>query len=221
MEKDKTKLTKNLAFPETDVTLVVEGQKIFANKAVLSEHSPVFDTMFKSLFKESTAKEILLEGKKADDVVEFLSCFYPKMKHPVKAENVLQVLPIAHEYHSSLVTDCEDFMIAMCKPDKGLTVNVLLDYILVGEKYDLARFLEAAVEFCARIDFDLLNGKMFNSSVLYSSGFRVDEDKDIYSKFSNIGLNTQYAISKKRLQRMEMNRRKSGTLGDDYTIALS
>lgn len=137
------------------------------------------------------------------------------------AENVLQVLPIAHEYHSSLVTDCEDFMIAMCKPDKGLTVNVLLDYILVGEKYDLARFLEAAVEFCARIDFDLLNGKMFNSSVLYSSGFRVDEDKDIYSKFSNIGLNTQYAISKKRLQRMEMNRRKSGTLGDDYTIALS
>lgn len=84
MENENTKLTKNLAFPETDVTLVVEGQKIHVNKAVLSEHSPVFDTMFKSQFKESTAKEILLEGKKAEDVVEFLSCFYPKMKHPVK-----------------------------------------------------------------------------------------------------------------------------------------
>lgn len=84
MENENTKLTKNLAFPETDVTLVVEGQKIHVNKAVLSDHSPVFDTMFKSQFKESTAKEIILEDKKAEDVVEFLSCFYPKMKHPIK-----------------------------------------------------------------------------------------------------------------------------------------
>lgn len=83
MEKEKAKLTENLAFPETDLTLVVEGQKIHVNKSVLSEHSPVFDTMFKSQFKESTAKEIQLEDKKAEDVVEFLSCFYPKMKHPV------------------------------------------------------------------------------------------------------------------------------------------
>lgn len=49
MEKKKTKLTENLAFPETDVTLVVEGQKIHVNKSVLSAHSPVFDTMFKIL----------------------------------------------------------------------------------------------------------------------------------------------------------------------------
>lgn len=220
MENENTKLTKNLAFPETDVTLVVEGQKIHVNKAVLSEHSPVFDTMFKSQFKESTAKEIILEDKKAEDVVEFLSCFYPKMKHPIKAENVLQVLPIAHEYQSSLVTDCEDFMIAMCKPGKGLTVNILLDYILVGEKYDLARFLEVAVEFCARIDFDLLNGKLF-LQVPFSFDFEVKNDKDISSKFSKIGLKTQYAISKKRLQRMEMYRRNPETLGKDYTIALS
>lgn len=61
----------------------MEDQKIHVNKAVLSQHSPVFDTMFKSQFKESTAKEIPLEDKKAEDVVEFLSCFYPKMKHPV------------------------------------------------------------------------------------------------------------------------------------------
>lgn len=221
MENENTKLTKNLAFPETDVTLVVEGQKIHVNKAVLSEHSPVFDTMFKSQFKESTAKEILLEGKKAEDVVEFLSCFYPKMKHPVKAENVLQVLPIAHEYQSSLVTDCEDLMIAMCEPRKGLTVNILLDYILVGEKYGLTRFIEAAMEFCACIDFDLLNGKTFSRSVPWTPTFKEKEDKDISSKFSKIGLKTQYAISKKRLQRMEMDRRNSGTLGDDYTIALS
>lgn len=76
--------TDDRAFPETDVILVVEDRNIHVNKAVLSQHSPVFDTMFKSQFKESTAKEIPLEDKKAEDVVEFLSCFYPKMKHPVK-----------------------------------------------------------------------------------------------------------------------------------------
>lgn len=73
----------DVGFPGTDLTLVVEGQKIQVNKAVLSEHSPVFNTMFNSNFKESTSKEIELEDKKAADVVEFLKCFYPNMKHPV------------------------------------------------------------------------------------------------------------------------------------------
>lgn len=71
------------AFQALILLLVVEGQKIQVNKAVLSEHSTVFNTMFNSNFKESTAKEIVLEDKKAVDVVEFLKCFYPNMKHPV------------------------------------------------------------------------------------------------------------------------------------------
>lgn len=82
-KKEDIRLTKDRAFPETDVILVVEDQKIHVNKAVLSQHSPVFNTMFNSHFKERTAKEIPLADKKADDVVEFLRCFYPNMKHPV------------------------------------------------------------------------------------------------------------------------------------------
>lgn len=117
------------------------------------------------------------------------------------------------------MTDCEDLMIAMCKPDKRLTVNVLLDYILVGEKYGFTRFLETAVELCSRIDFDLLNGKKFYKSWgIYTE----EEDKNITLKFSKIGIKTQYAISKKRLQRMEIyNRRNPSTSGDDVTIPLS
>lgn len=149
----------DVGFPGTDLILVVEGQKIHVNKAVLSEHSPVFNIMFKSQFKESTAKEIVLEEKKAADVVEFLKCFYPNMKHPITGENVLQVLPLAHEYQSPLVASCEEFMSRICKPDKGLTVSKLLDYILAGEKYGLTSFLEAAVEFCAHVDFELLKLK--------------------------------------------------------------
>lgn len=82
-KNEDIKLTNDRAFPETDVILVVEDQKIHVNKAVLSQHSPVFDTMFNSHFTERTAKEIPLVEKKADDVVEFLRCFYPNMKHPL------------------------------------------------------------------------------------------------------------------------------------------
>lgn len=73
-------------FPETDVTLIVEDQKIHVNKAVLCEHSPVFGTMFMSQFKERSAKEITLVDKKAADVVEFLKSFYPNMNHPINSK---------------------------------------------------------------------------------------------------------------------------------------
>lgn len=55
---------------------------------VLSEHSPVFNTMLYSKFKESAAKEIILQDKKATDVVEFLKCFYPNMEHPITGKNI-------------------------------------------------------------------------------------------------------------------------------------
>lgn len=79
---------EDIGFPVTDLILVVEGRKINVNKNVLSEHSPVFNTMLNSNFKESTAKEIVLEDKKATDVVEFLKCFYPNMNHPITGKNV-------------------------------------------------------------------------------------------------------------------------------------
>lgn len=111
----------------------------------------------------------------------------------------------------------------MCKQEKGLTVSTLLDYMLAGDKYGLTTFLEAAVKFCAHVDFDLLNGKTFTSCYkrIRMSLHKIEqEDKDISSKFSKLELKTQYAISKKRLQRMERCRRNSDPV-EDYTIALS
>lgn len=106
-------------------------------------------------------------------------------------------------------------MIEMCKPDKTLTVNTLLDYILVGEKYGLTRFIEAAVELCARIDFDVLNGKQV-------SYYPETQDEYISLKFSKIGINTKYAISKKRLERIEKNyRRHPDKSKNDVAIRLS
>lgn len=70
-------------------------------------------------------------------------------------------------------------MITMCKPNKGLTVSTLLDYILAGEKYDLTSFLNAAVEFCAHLDFHLLNGKQISEISSVSSGFATKQFREM------------------------------------------
>lgn len=75
-------------------------------------------------------------------------------------------------------------MSQMCKPDKGLTVSTLLDYILAGEKYGLTSFLEAAIEFSAYIDFELLNGKMTIKSRVYCKNvYDKTIDNSIFLKF--------------------------------------
>ncbi|XP_062574008.1 uncharacterized protein LOC134235859 [Saccostrea cucullata] len=216
----------NFEFPETDVTLLVEDQKIHVNKAVLSQHSPVFNTMFSSSFKESTAKEITLHNKKAKDVIEFLRCFYPNMEYAITGHNVLQVLPLAHEYQSPLVADCENFMISKCNPDTDITVETLLDYILAAEKFDLQKFLDTAVEFCSRVDFDHLQGKTIERKQVYKKGwvYEVRETEHISSKFAKMKIKTQLAISVKRLQVLEINKRKAKNneiIEEDHVLMLS
>lgn len=134
---------------------------------------------------------------------------------------MLQVLPLAHEYQSSLVGDCETRMIQMCKPGTGITVSTLLDYILAAEKFDLTTFLETAANFSARVDYDLLLGNTFEAK-LHEVGWNetytleMSENKDISSKFSKINIETRLLIAEKRLQHLEMNRRKR-----DYNISVN
>ncbi|XP_061168921.1 kelch-like protein 21 [Saccostrea echinata] len=233
-ETESERYSDDDGFPETDVTLLVDDKKIHVNKAVLSQHSPVFSAMFSGSFKESTEREITLKNKKAKDVIEFLRCFYPNMKHAITESNVLQILPLAHEYQSPLVADCEKFMTDMCKPGTGLTVTTLLDYILTAEKYDLNTLLDTAVEFCGHVDFDLLNGRTFERKEKqnFKKGFLctewnydVQETKYICSKFLEMNLKTQHAISVRRLQVLEMNKRKMKNeeeeIEEDYVIKLT
>lgn len=46
-----------------DVLLIVETRKLYCNRAMLSIWSPVFETMFKSNFKEKESSEVNLPGK--------------------------------------------------------------------------------------------------------------------------------------------------------------
>ena len=126
---------------------------------------------------------------------------------------MLQVLPLAHEYQSSLVGDCETYMIQMCKPGTGITVNMLLDFILAAENFDLTTFLETAANYSARVDYDLLLGNTFERKqhgVGWDRTYTLEksENKHISSKFSKINIKTRLLIAEKRFLLLEMNRRK-------------
>ena len=64
---------------ESDLIFVVEGEKFHVHRQMMSIHSPVFKAMLNSVgFKEATATEIPLPGKKADEFLDFLELLYVK-----------------------------------------------------------------------------------------------------------------------------------------------
>ena len=63
---------------DSDLVLAVEDERFHVHRQILSLHSPVFKAMLSSKFKEGTATEISLPGKKANEVLDFLKVLYLK-----------------------------------------------------------------------------------------------------------------------------------------------
>ncbi len=63
---------------ESDLVLVVEDKKFHVHRQILSIHSPVFKAMLNTKFKEATASEIPLPGKKPNEILDFLMQLYLK-----------------------------------------------------------------------------------------------------------------------------------------------
>lgn len=80
-----------------DVILIVDNRKLYCNKAILSIWSPVFETMFKSNFKEKDSNEVNLPDKSYDDIYDLLQVIYPPNK-PITILNVEKILELADEY---------------------------------------------------------------------------------------------------------------------------
>lgn len=55
-----------------DVILVVDNKKLYCNRAILSIWSPVFETMFKSNFKEKESSEINLPGNEISALLSII-----------------------------------------------------------------------------------------------------------------------------------------------------
>ncbi|XP_022789575.1 BTB and MATH domain-containing protein 36-like isoform X2 [Stylophora pistillata] len=101
-EKEKVRHCFSEPWVDSDVILVVENEKFHVHRQILSLNSPVFEAMFKSQFKEATANEIPLPGKKPNEVLDFLlkvyGPHYTKTEVHITMGNVEHLLHLSDEY---------------------------------------------------------------------------------------------------------------------------
>ena len=56
---------------------IVEGQKVYANKMILSMSSPVMKAMFEADFREKRAETIKLPGKTLRSFLDLMKAVHP------------------------------------------------------------------------------------------------------------------------------------------------
>ncbi|KAL3881860.1 hypothetical protein ACJMK2_028252 [Sinanodonta woodiana] len=128
----------------TDLELEVEGKTLYVARSFLAMISPVFRRMFKSELKEKEAKSINLPDKKYEDVLTFLQCMIPWASVKVTNENILQILPLAHEYQiAGLLTDCCNCLMQQL----SLNCNAVkcCEICLLANQYDLQNVIEKCI----------------------------------------------------------------------------
>lgn len=124
-----------------DIAFVVEGKRLWANRAILAMWSPVFEAMFGSDFKERNSTEIELPGKKFDNVKELLAITHPPNKD-ITANNVYQLLPLLQEYQFDALTErCEEFL---CNEPSSVHMYA------VAQQYDLRKLRESTLTYLHR-----------------------------------------------------------------------
>ncbi|CAH1773707.1 unnamed protein product [Owenia fusiformis] len=117
----------------SDITLIVEDQKLHVHKSYLAQWSPVFKKMF---VNDQKSKEISLNGKKRVEVLELLHCIYPT-QNIISESNVRFLLPLADEYQIKKITQrCEDFLLATTLTVEGL---------LLAQQYKLKNLRKACI----------------------------------------------------------------------------
>ena len=84
---DDTPLTNGSEF--SDVTLVVEGRKLYTSRLILASASPVWRALLTSELKEKNQPEIPLPGKPYRDVCELLLCITPGIKKQIDGEKIM------------------------------------------------------------------------------------------------------------------------------------
>lgn len=94
-----------------DVVLVVEEEGFHVHRCILGMWSEVFTTMFTAKFREKTAKEVSLPGKKSAEIKELLLVIYPTSTKPIDHSNLAFLLDLAEEYiMTKLIKKCENYL---------------------------------------------------------------------------------------------------------------
>ena len=135
----------------SDVVLVVEEDRFHAHRNILGMWSEVFTTMFTSQFKEKTAEEVPLPGKKSAEIKEMLLVIYPKSAKPVDESNYRFLLDLAREYMMEKLTEkCETYLMFRLSPEP-VSVLVCSELLEIAKNYGLNRLHKACIEEAMKI----------------------------------------------------------------------
>lgn len=137
----------SLPWKSSDLVLLVEERKLHVHRSLLRVASPVFETMFSSNFKEKSALEIPLPGKKKIEIEQLLNWMYPDKDLSITKRNCFSLLRLATEYQiDRLKKQCEEFVSEWC--EKGMTAEQAIWVVVFGQKYPLE---DRTVRNCVRI----------------------------------------------------------------------
>ena len=180
--KDEAKLDQedSLDFSQpwqfSDVVLVVEEDRFHVHRCILGMWSEVFTTMFTSQFKEKTAKEIPLPGKKSAEIKEMLLVIYPTSAKPICESNYAFLLDLAKEYMMAKLTEkCDTYLMdRLLSTYRGFSIirkDYCLELLEIAQNHGLTRLQTACIEKAKEMKFkDLKNHKMYEK--ISSSNFR-------------------------------------------------
>jgi hypothetical protein len=108
---------------KSDVILIVGKVKFYCHRLLLSLVSPVFTRMFDGEFKEHHAREIILEGKTSESILELLKYIYPQFHGQINNDNIEDFLLLADEYMiEHLKQPCKDVLIRQLQSFKFVSL---------------------------------------------------------------------------------------------------
>ena len=162
----------------SDVVLVVEEDRFHVHRCILGMLSEVFSTMFTAQFKEKTAEEVPLPGKKSAEIKEMLLVIYPTSAKPIDESNYAFLLDLAKEYMMAKLTEkCERYLIGLLgSPDyyhsacacgysrrKYAKKGNCLELLVIAQTYGLDSLETACIQRAKRIRFaDMKNDNDFD-----------------------------------------------------------
>ena len=160
----------------SDVVLVVEEDRFHVHRCILGMWSEVFTTMFTSQFKEKTAEEIPLPGKKSAEIKEMLLVIYPTSAKPISESSCTFLLDLAKEYMMAKLTEkCDTYLMdRLLSTYRGFSIirkDYCLELLEIAQNHGLTRLQTACIEKAKEMKFkDLKNHKMYEK--ISSSNFR-------------------------------------------------
>jgi len=124
---------------ESDVSFVVQGEKIKAHKVLLTTRCKHFESMFDSGMAESCSKEVTVNDIKPKTFKEFLKFLYTDMTPDYEEDSTMELLSVADKY-------CVDDLKKMCERaiNSNLNGDNVIDALTLAEEHHCPTLLTSA-----------------------------------------------------------------------------